>query len=196
MDLLKKYRIPFAAGCTGSRQQVIAAAGRIGFPIVLKVASEKILHKTDVGGVRTGIMDRAELEAEINSMAGRLGCDSFMVQRQETGKEVIVGMKRDAQFGPVILFGMGGVLVEIFKDVALRIAPLTRRDAQEMIKQVKAYQILKGYRGEPAVNTEAVADIILKLSLLAMKEQHITEIDFNPVIVNQKYAVVVDARII
>jgi len=202
LRLLKKYGIPVSKSIIGSRSLCLKECSKIGFPMVLKAVSEKILHKTDVGGIVTNIESRTQLQDEIQKMESaikkrfpKIQCQ-YMLQAQEKGKEVIIGMKRDSQFGPVILFGLGGVFVELFKDVSMRIAPLSKKDIQEMISEVKAFRILSGFRGEKPVNISALADIIMKISRLSLKEKNIAEIDFNPVIVNEKAAVVVDARII
>jgi acyl-CoA synthetase (NDP forming) len=121
---------------------------------------------------------------------------NFVVQEMIKGQEIIMGIKRDEIFGPVILFGLGGVLVEILKDVSMRIAPLSKRDCKEMIEEIKGSKLLDGYRNIKKVNKEKIIELLLNLSDLAVNEKEIEEIDFNPVIVNEKNAVVVDARII
>jgi acyl-CoA synthetase (NDP forming) len=172
----------------------------MGFPLVLKVMSAEIVHKTDVGGIVTGILDSEQLAREVDSMDSRLRPKykgyGYLLQKQVTGTEIIIGMKRDAQFGPVILFGLGGVFVELFKDVSMRIAPLAEEDIQSMMQEVKAYRLLTGFRGGKALHIQGLAEIIAKLSQLSLAEDTISEIDFNPVIVNENEALVVDARFI
>jgi len=120
----------------------------------------------------------------------------MLIQPMMKGKEIIIGMKRDPFFGPVIVFGLGGIFVEILKDVSMRIAPLTKKDASEMLTEIKGIEILKGARGEKSVNFKALQKIILSLSRLSLKHREIKEIDLNPVMVDEKEARVVDARII
>ncbi len=202
LSLLGKYNIPVSKSVITTGTDALRQCTKVGFPLVLKAVSDKIVHKTDAGGIAVNIQSKAGLKAEIKNMEARIRkifpkIDlNYMLQKQESGKEVIIGMKRDAQFGPVILFGLGGVFVELFKDVSMRVAPLTKNDIEEMIKEVKAYKILSGYRGEKPVNIASLAGIISRISRLSLKEKHISEIDLNPVIVNGKKAVVVDARVI
>jgi acyl-CoA synthetase (NDP forming) len=169
---------------------------------VLKVSSPEIVHKTDVGGIKTGIASKAMLESELSAMKKRIkkafprAKFGFLLQQQVQGKEVIIGMKRDSQFGPVALFGMGGVNAEIFKDVSLRVCPLTKKDIDSMMCEVKSYALLTGYRGGKKVDIKGLAKILMNLSRLSLAEKQVSEIDFNPVIVNEKGAVVVDARML
>jgi acyl-CoA synthetase (NDP forming) len=182
--------------------EAIRKASSVGFPLVLKIASATIVHKSDVGGIMTGINNIDELKKALIDMEQRIRNQfpdtklGFLLQKQEKGKEVIIGMKRDNQFGPVILFGMGGIFVEVFKDVSMRIAPLEKKDIDDMIKEIKSYKILAGFRGEKAVDVAALADILDKVSSLSLHEKQINEIDFNPVIVDGDHAIVVDARMI
>jgi len=192
--ILKRYKIPICISkICNSKKDVFSC--KIEFPIVLKALSPKIIHKTDSGAVIVGIKNKTELRMAFEKFK-KFGEINYLIQKQEEGKEIIIGMKRDAQFGPVILFGLGGVFVEVFKDVSFRIAPLSKKDIYEMINEIKAIKILKGFRGEKSVNLDKVSDILSKLSVLSLKEKHISEIDFNPVIVNETRAVVVDARLI
>jgi len=196
--LLSKYKIPFTK-CEMHHSRKKALKTKIEFPLVVKAMSDTLVHKSDAGAVMTGINSKGDLLQALTKL-GALKKEHpdlhYMLQKQEIGKEIIIGMKRDEQFGPVILFGMGGVFVEVFKDVSFRIAPLTSKDIKEMVQGVKAYKILKGVRGEKAVNIVALEGILQKVSKLAIKEKDIQEIDFNPVMVNDKYATVVDVRIL
>jgi acyl-CoA synthetase (NDP forming) len=178
----------------------LEASGEIGFPLVLKVMSEQIIHKTDVGGIVTGIKDVGQLRSELDAMESRIKPKykdfGYLLQKQVSGTEIIIGMKRDSQFGPVILFGLGGVFTELFKDVAMRIAPLTKEDVSAMMQEVKSYSLLTGYRGSRPLFVDGLALILRSISELAVHEKCINEIDFNPVIVNESEALVVDARFI
>ncbi|MBI2129616.1 acetate--CoA ligase family protein [Candidatus Woesearchaeota archaeon] len=199
--ILKKYKMPYPPSeLAKSELEARKIADKIGYPVVLKIDSPDIVHKSDVGGVIADIKsgeDAAAAYLKIIKNAGKIKnarINGIIVQKMERGTAVIVGMKRDAQFGPALMFGLGGIFVEIMKDVSFRIAPIDKNEALEMIKEVKGYEILKGARGSEKANIDAIADIILKLSKLAIKEKNIMEIDFNPVIVNKKTAKIVDAR--
>ncbi|MGD8463329.1 MAG: acetate--CoA ligase family protein [Anaerolineae bacterium] len=169
-------------------------AQQIGFPVVVKIASPDILHKTDVGGVHLSVMSTDDVRDAFEMMvyrAGRFvpgaeiwGC---LVQKMVIGgKEVIVGMNRDPHFGPVMLFGLGGIYVEAIRDVSFRIAPLDQRDAYEMVQELQAHNLLRGIRGEPRSDLEAISEALLRFSQLAMDFPEIVEIDINPLIVFQE----------
>ena len=184
--------------------QATAAAEKIGFPVVLKVVSPDIIHKSDAGGVMINLRSTLEVQnayAQIlknahkyNAKANIIGV--LVTEMALPSIEVIVGSVKDAQFGQTIMFGLGGIFVELFKDVAFRIAPITKDDANEMVTEVRSYPLLKGYRNTPPVDIDAITDILLKVSNLVMEHQEIKEIDLNPVIVYGKGAKTVDARII
>ncbi|MCD1294225.1 acetyl-CoA synthetase [Methanocella sp. CWC-04] len=179
----------------------VKAAGSIGFPVAMKVLSQKISHKSDLGLVRLdissseGVRDAYE---HILSKAKSIdpGARVVVETMAPDGTEVIVGAKRDPQFGPVILFGLGGIFVEVFKDVSLRVAPVNKKMAMNMIGGIKGYVILKGYRGKNGVDIDALADIIVKVSDLMMSRKDVQELDANPVIAYEKGAVAVDARVL
>jgi acyl-CoA synthetase (NDP forming) len=199
------YGIPIAKSeLATSEDEAVGYAEKIGFPVVLKIVSPDIIHKSDVGGVRVNLKDAEEVHgayidilANVKKHAGKARIIGILVQEMAPpSTEVIVGSTKDPQFGPTIMFGLGGILVEILKDVTFRIAPITREEAQEMIIEVKAYPILKGYRGAPPADTSAIADILLATSKLVTEHEQIEELDLNPVIVYQRGAITVDARII
>jgi len=179
-------------------------AQKQGFPVALKVSSPDIVHKSDAGGVQLNLdtpeaVEKAygELLARVNNSCPQAKIDGVLVNKMApAGQEVIIGMNRDPQFGPIMLFGLGGVLVEIFRDVALRHPPLSREDALEMIKQIKGYPALAGYRGQPPVDMNALADCLLAVAQLAEENPKIVEIDLNPVFAYPQGALVADARII
>ncbi|MBU4301057.1 MAG: acetate--CoA ligase family protein [Nanoarchaeota archaeon] len=178
-------------------------AKKIGYPVVLKIMSSDIVHKSDYGCVKTGITNRSEAKfayhAIINNALNRniaAKIDGVSVEETLSGVELIVGAKQDPQFGPIILFGIGGVFVEILKDAAIRLAPIKRKDAKEMISEIKGHKLLEGYRGMPQVNLAAVEDALLAASKLICKHVEIMEMDINPLFANEKKAVVGDARII
>lgn len=203
MLLLKKYGISFSRYVlVNSAKKIAKATKRMQFPIAMKIASRDIIHKSDAGGIITGIKSAAEAEDSFAKMiknvrkkAPKARISGVYLQRMEQGTEAIIGMKRDAQFGPVIMFGLGGIFVEIMKDTAFSIAPVTKKMAIEMIKSIRSYPLLSGARGRNPVNIDAIASIIVKTSRLA-ENRSIMELDFNPVMVGESSAVVVDARII
>ncbi len=187
-----------------SRKQAAEISAEIGFPVVLKIASPDIIHKSDAGGVKVGLKNKAEVEkayGEIMAAAKaafpKAKIDGVAVEKMaRPGVEIIVGTFKDAQFGPVIMFGLGGIFVEVLKDVAFRIVPIARRDAAEMIKEIKGYPLLQGYRGHEAADINALEDILMKVSDFVEKTPEIKEIDLNPIIAYKDAALVVDARIV
>lgn len=199
-ELIRKYGIPLPiAKEVKTKQEAVDAAKHIGFPVVLKIVSKTILHKTDVGGVKLGIMSELQLREALEEMQKKIPAKDihgFLIQKFYDGHYVLIGMKRDSQFGPVVAFGLGGIFVEIMKDVSFRVAPITEKDAEEMMAEVKAYPILEGARGGIKANKGLLVDILLAVSKMAMENPEIKEIDLNPVVVNEKQAVAVDVRII
>ncbi|NLX13380.1 MAG: acetate--CoA ligase family protein, partial [Phycisphaerales bacterium] len=190
-----------------SADEAVAAAENMGYPVVLKIAGPKILHKTDVGGVKLNLRDadsiRGGFEAMIASVKDKMGPDveiwGVLVQKMlPPGKEIILGMSRDPRFGPLLMFGLGGIYTEALRDVSFRLAPIRENVATEMIKDIRSYRLLEGVRGEPPSDLEAIADCLLRLSQLVTENACIKEIDINPLIVypNGKGAVAADARII
>ena len=179
-------------------------AQKQGFPVALKVSSPDIVHKSDAGGVQLNLdtpeaVEKAygELLARVKNSCPQAKIDGVLVNKMApAGQEVIIGMNRDPQFGPIMLFGLGGVLVEIFRDVVLWHPPLSRKDALEMIQQIKGYPVLAGYRGQPPVDMNALADCLLAVAQLAEENPKIVEIDLNPVFAYPQGVLVADARII
>ncbi len=167
------------------------------YPLVAKLVSRKPVHKTDKGGIVLGIKTPEELVKAYEKIrkAGKKDFLGVLVQEQVKGIEVIIGGKTDPQFGPVLLFGLGGIFTEIFQDYSLRILPVNKRKATEMIKEIKAYPVLKGYRGKQGVNLKKLADTIVKASTL-FNDPRIQEFDMNPVMCTKKDCTAVDARII
>jgi len=201
-SLLKKRSIPCAEWKIAKNEKsAVAAAKKIGFPVVLKVSSKKIVHKSDIGGVIANLENEGEVAGAFNEIIRnakkvRVKPEGVLVQKMHPGTEVIIGMKKDPQFGPVVLFGLGGIFVEIMRDVSMRISPLTKNDCIEMIKEIKGSKILLGARGKKPANTEALVKILMAVSSIGMKNKKIMEMDLNPVMVDEKSASVVDARII
>jgi acetyltransferase len=175
-----------------------------GFPVALKISSADVLHKSDVGGVRLNLDSPEAVEKSYEDMLAtvqqaqpeaKLG-DVLVSRMAPPGLEVIVGMNRDPQFGPIILFGLGGIMVEIFQDVSLRLLPFSRDDALGMIREIKGYGLISGYRGQPPVDEEALTDCLLSVAQMAENHPKIVEIDLNPVMAYPDGILVVDARII
>jgi acyl-CoA synthetase (NDP forming) len=203
--LIAEKEISCAAfGLADSPEKASEIAQQQGFPVALKIGSPDIVHKSDAGGVELNLNTSAAVKKAYDQVLARVGkafpqaqIDGVLVNKMAPpGQEVIIGMNRDPQFGPIILFGLGGVLVEIFRDVALRHLPLTRQDALEMIKEIKGYPILAGYRGQPVLDLQALADCLLAVAQIAEEYPEIVEIDLNPVFAYPEGILVADARII
>jgi acyl-CoA synthetase (NDP forming) len=187
-----------------SEEEAVSLARRLGFPLVLKIASADIVHKSDAGGVRLGLNDLQQVAAAYREImaAARSYCPGAAItgvsvqKMARPGLEVIIGMYRDAQFGPVIMFGLGGVLVEVLKDVSLRVVPLLKRDAAEMIREIKGYPLLNGYRGREKVDITCLEKMLLTVSRFVARHPEIREIDLNPVFAYHDGALAVDARVV
>lgn len=187
-----------------SQREAIDLSEQIGFPVVLKIASPDISHKSDAGGVRVGLKNKSEVRkafGEIMTSARQMyptaNIQGVSVQSMaRPGVEIIIGMTKDPQFGPVLMFGLGGIFVEVLKDVSFRIVPLTRRDASEMIKEIRGYPLLKGYRGQEPSNIPFLENLLLKVSDFAEQTPEIKELDLNPVFAYSDAAVAVDARVV
>lgn len=184
--------------------EAVKLAEQMGYPVVLKIVSPDIIHKSDVGGVIIGLKTAKDVRNAYKQILGNVKKHKanakivgVLVQEMApSSTEVIVGAIKDPQFGPAIMFGLGGIFVEILKDVTFRIAPITEDEAREMITEVKAYPLLKGYRNMPPADIEAIVQILLNASKLVMEHQEIKELDLNPIMVYKKGAKTVDARII
>jgi acyl-CoA synthetase (NDP forming) len=185
-----QYGVPFArSALCETEEQALEAAGRLGDRIVMKACGSGILHKSDAGLVRVGVT-ALEVAATFRALdeagrahAGDAGYEGVLVQEMaDDGEEVIVGFSRDPLFGPVVLFGLGGIYAEVLKDVSLRVAPLTRADADEMVREIKAFPLLDGARGRPKADVDALVELILNVSRMAMDlREYVSELDLNPV---------------
>ncbi|MBW2040312.1 MAG: acetate--CoA ligase family protein [Deltaproteobacteria bacterium] len=182
-------------------QEAIDAAQEIGFPVALKISSPDILHKTEVKGVLVDLRDEAEVKegferlwTEVISLRPEARIEEVVVQEMGRGREVIIGATHDTQFGPVIMFGLGGIFVEVLQDVSFRVIPIEGKDAQEMIRELRGFPILSGARGGE-VNLEAIGALLLRVSSLVNNSPDIREMDLNPVFVNAKGCAISDARI-
>jgi len=203
--LLKEAGFPVVeARLATSPEEAAGRASELGFPVVLKVVSRDIAHKSDVGGVKLDLKNEEEVRRayreimeEVRRRAPQAEILGVSVQRMaRPGVEVIVGMGKDAQFGPFLMFGLGGVFVEVLKDVSFRIVPITRRDAREMIREIRGFPLLQGYRGREPADLEALEDLLLKLSDFAEQNPEVREMDLNPVFARRDGVEIADARII
>jgi len=204
-ELLRAYGFSLPqAEFVRSPEEAAAASARLGFPLAMKVVSPDIVHKSDAGGVKLNLKDEKELTrafAEIIEKASTVTArerilGSMLSPMAPGGQECIVGMLRDKQFGPVIMFGLGGIFVEVLKDVSFRAAPTTEQDIDGMIREIRGYRLLTGIRGEKAKDIGAIKEILAKLNEIAVDNPEIQEIDLNPVIVHEKGASIVDSRVI
>ncbi len=203
LSLLAEYHIPLVPHAVSSEaEELLRFARQHSGKFVLKIANEQILHKTEHGLVKLGIASQRELLSAIKQMQEKVNTmlpaetePLFMVQRQlPSGLELVLGGKRDEQFGPMVMFGIGGIFVEALKDVSFRIAPLTRVEAKQMIDELKTQVLLNGFRGLPEVNREALSDLIANFSRLLAEHEEIIEMDLNPLIVTENGVLAVDAR--
>jgi acetyltransferase len=205
--ILEAYGITMIKGGVAANPVAAAKlADEIGFPVVMKIISPQILHKSDVGGIYLNLQDETEVMAAYERMFIEIGrkmpdakLEGVMIEQMAGGgQEVIVGMRRDAGFGPLFMFGLGGVYVELFKDVSFRVAPISEKEALEMINETGAGKLLKGFRGTPAADLEAVVSCIQRLGQLSLDFPEIAEVEVNPLLVHAQGqgALVLDGRII
>ncbi len=199
-DFLKKY-LPVARSILTKKQDAANRfAKSIGYPVVLKIISKQALHKTEIGGVKIA-KDEKELEEGFDALmkiskTKKIKIDGILVQEFVQGQETIIGIKKDDAFGHVLLFGTGGILVEVIKDVSFRVCPITESDAESMINELKGKKLLEGYRGKKPANKAFLKKILVKVSLIPKKHKNIQEMDINPFIINEKTGKIADARIV
>ncbi len=200
-ELLREIGIPVTAQkLTTSKEETISAAEDIGFPVVLKLMAEDIVHKSDTGAVKLNLISKEDVDkayTELMQIPSQME-KKISVQKMadEPITELIIGMTTDPQFGPALMFGIGGILVELLEDVSFRIAPITEYDAKEMIHEIKGFPILDGYRGKPKADINAIIETLLIISDLVIEHEEINEMDLNPVFIYEKGLICVDARII
>ena len=204
-QLLEEAGVPTArARLAASRDAAVEAAREIGLPVVLKIVSPQITHKTDVGGVKLNLKSPEEVAAafdEIVAAARQAAPDAAIEgvsvqQMAPPGTEIIVGVSTDPQFGPVLMFGLGGILVEVLKDVSFRIIPIVARDARQMIHEIKGFPLLEGYRGQDPADLSALESLLLRVSEFVEQHPEVSELDLNPVFAYKDGALAVDARIV
>jgi acyl-CoA synthetase (NDP forming) len=203
--ILKEYGINVTEPVLAkSKDEAVSVANNLGYPMVMKIISPQITHKSDIGGVKLGLQNEDqvknaydEIMTAVKEKAAEAVIEGVSLQKMaEPGLELVIGMTKDPQFGPMLMFGLGGTFVEVIKDVSFRIVPLTNEDAGDMIRQIKAHRLLEGYREQPAVDIKYLEKLLLKLSELIEENPEIKEMDINPLIAYSNGAVAVDARII
>lgn len=203
--IMQTYKIPVTKFTVAETEDAaVKAAEKIGYPVVLKILSPDVIHKSDVGGVLININTPDEVRKGYQSIVKNVQKHKsnaringiFVEEFAPKGIEVIIGALKDSQFGPALMFGLGGIFVEVLKDVSFRVAPITKFDAKEMIQEIKGYPILTGIRGQKASDVPALENILLQVSKLVMDYPVINQLDLNPVFSYPKGAKCVDARII
>jgi acyl-CoA synthetase (NDP forming) len=195
-DILKAYGVKTTKYKLVNKIEDLDKLG-LRFPVALKVCSSKILHKTDVGGVKLGIKDMNELKKSFKEFRKKFPKEKLLVdQMEEKGVEIIIGLVQDPTFGLSIMYGLGGIFTELYKDVTFRIVPIEKYDAEQMIEEIKGKKLLEGFRNIPA-NKQLVIDLIMKVSKIGKElTDHIDQMDLNPVFVYEKDICVVDAKLI
>jgi acyl-CoA synthetase (NDP forming) len=187
-----------------TQKEAVSLSQKMGFPVALKIASPDVIHKSDSGGVKLSLNNVTEVKKAYDEILKKVrkhypaaAIHGVSVQKMvRPGTEVIVGTSKDPQFGPVIMFGLGGIFVELLKDVSFRVIPVETKDAQQMIEEVKGYPLLQGYRGKEPASLSALIEIILKISKLIEENPQVKELELNPLFAYRDKAVAVDARII
>ena len=204
-QLLHDAGIPVTQATTATTaDEAVATAEGMGFPVVLKIVSSDIAHKSDVGGVALDLADGDAvreaydaMEASVKSAAPKATIDGISVQQMaQSGTEVIVGITTDPQFGPVMMFGLGGIFVEVLKDVAFRIVPLEERDASQIVREIRSFPVLEGVRGQSGADLDALEKLLLQVSAFAWDHREVAELDLNPVIARPDGVLAVDARVV
>ena len=193
--------LPVARSFLVKKQKDAINFGRkLGYPLVLKIISKQAIHKTDIGGVKI-VKSPEELNESFNELLKivkrkRIKLDGIMVQEYVKGQELIIGINRDDTFGHVLMFGLGGILVEAIRDVTFRVCPISFKDAEQMIQDLKFKKILLGFRGGKPVNLNLLKKVLVKVSKIPLKHKEIEELDINPFILNDRKGKIVDVRII
>jgi acyl-CoA synthetase (NDP forming) len=203
--LIEQAGIPVVATrLARTRQEATSLSREIGFPVVLKIVSPDIVHKSDAGGVKVGLANTTQvlraytgIIASVKKSLPGARIEGISVQEMaRPGIEIVIGMIEDAQFGPVIMFGLGGIWVEAHRDVAFRLVPVTARDAAEMVREIRGFAVLKGYRGLEPVDIPFLEKLLTRVSEFIEKNPQVKELDINPLVAYRDGAVAVDARII
>jgi len=205
VQLLEEYGIQYPAhGLARDAEGAAGIAEEMGFPVVLKLVSLDVPHKSEVGGVLAGLEHSASVRGGFSAVVDRVSSlvpgaqiEGVLVCKQAPdGLEVIVGALDDVTFGPSVMFGLGGIFAEVLRDVSFRVAPLHRRDAEEMIREIQGYPLLSGARGQAPLDVEALVELLLSVSRLVMEHREIQELDLNPVRVYEHGLLALDARVV
>jgi len=205
IQLLQTYDIAYPShGVAHSAEEAARVADWVGYPVVLKVVSRDVVHKSDAGGVAVGLKNASSVRdayEQIVRLAGDRVSGSeiqgvLVCEQAPPGLEVVVGGLKDALFGPTVMFGLGGIFVEVLKDVSFRVAPLERRDAEEMVREIQGYPLLKGFRGRERCDIDALVDLLGQVSCLMMERPDIQELDMNPVRVYGQGLLALDVRVL
>lgn len=196
-EFLEKNNFPVTKRHLAKTQsQAIKYSKKIGFPVSLKILGKNILHKSDVGGVFTNLQSEKEIKKAFQKIKKIKGFQSCLIQKYIKGKYILIGLKKDPSFGHVLVAGLGGIYTEIIKDISFRVCPINKKQALEMLKELRSYKLLTGARKQKQVNIQKIINILVKISNLPKKNKKIKELDINPLVVNEKEAIIVDARII
>ncbi|NMB47436.1 hypothetical protein GYA01_01245 [Patescibacteria group bacterium] len=197
-QLFKKHNISIkGTGLFEKKQDALIYANKIGFPVVLKVYSDKVIHKTEENAVITNIQNDKEFKKSFTFLDRKFkDKEGIIVQKQFKGRELVIGLNYDKTFGPVIMVGLGGIFVEVLNDVSFRLCPLKKRDAKEMLEELKGYRILQSFRGSKKVNLNKLQELLVNLSKFLLKEKNIHSVDFNPIFIDEKEINIADFRII
>ena len=199
-QVLAEYQIPVTKEVLVNDAKALARAGQeIGYPVVLKGCSSDIIHKTEKGLIWVDIRNEEEASSAFEEIMGNMSGpeDAVLVQEMVKGqRELVIGLTRDAQFGPCVMFGLGGIFTEILKDISFRVAPLEKRDALDMMRDIKGHKILDAVRGMEAADMDILADILIKVGQIGLENEKVKEIDINPVIISGSKPVAVDALVV
>ncbi len=199
-QVLAAYGLPVTDEClVKTPEELIPAADKIGYPLVLKACSADIAHKTEKGLIRVDVRNEEEAKTAFTDIVQRMNSDgdAVLVQQMVKGqRELVVGLTRDPQFGPCVMFGLGGIFTEILEDTVFRVAPLERFDAMDMMQEIKSHKILNAVRGLEAVDRERLADMLITVGQIGIENESIKEIDINPVIISRGKPVAVDALVV
>ena len=203
-EIMELAGIPFnKCGLAGNADEAVELANSIGYPIVMKIVSPQVIHKTEVGGVRVNIASEDEVRSTFEDIVKGVmkkvpeaEINGILMEEMASGTELIVGTTTDLQFGPMIMFGIGGIFVEVYKDVSFRLIPINPGDALEMMGEIKGKVLLTGIRGLPGAEPEELVDILVKVSRLIENNPEIDEMDINPLLITPKGVMAVDARVL
>lgn len=203
-SLLERYGFPLPQfKFVTNEPEAVKAASIVGYPVAMKVVSEDIIHKSNLGGVKLNVQNEEQLFKEFNHLISlakahspkSLHCGVLISKMISGGIETIIGINTDPEFGKFIMFGLGGIYVELFKDVSFRLLPITHKDAQKMVSEIKSSVLLEGFRGDKPKAMNKLIDILLRCSDFAMENSDVVEMDLNPVKIREKDAFIVDAKI-